>query len=171
MSAADAALPLIRADKAGRMFTVREYVPDDRPALERFYAAFEPKRGAQGLPPVGEFRIRRWLDSILAGGTHLIVEMGDGVMRGHAMLMPTPDPRVREYAIFLDEDVRGHGIGTEVNRVTAQVARAMEVDRLWLSVEPHNRPALRSYQKAGFRFRRESAFSPELEMELDLGGY
>jgi RimJ/RimL family protein N-acetyltransferase len=169
MSAAHAALPLTGIDKAGRIFTVREYAPADREALERFYTEFEPKRGAQGLPPEGEFRVRLWLDSILAGGTHLLVEM-DGATCGHAMLMPTGDPRVREYAIFLDRAVRGHGIGTEVNRVTAKVARTLDLDRLWLSVEPQNRAALRSYQKAGFRFRRETSYSPEIEMEMDLGG-
>jgi RimJ/RimL family protein N-acetyltransferase len=161
------ALPVTRADKAGRMFTVRDYTPEDRPGLERFYTDFRPKRGAQGLPPEGEARIRRWLDAILPAGTHLIVEM-EGRLAGHAMLMPTSQEGAREYAIFLDEGVRGNGVGTEVNRVTVELARALNLDRLWLSVEPHNRPALRSYQKAGFRFRRDSIFSSEIEMELDL---
>jgi diamine N-acetyltransferase len=164
-----AALPVHRADKVGRMFTVREYRPEDRPALDRFYADFQPKRGAQGLPPEGEARIARWLNAVLPTGLHLIVEM-EGRLAGHAMLMPTSDPRAREYAIFLDERVRGNGVGTEVNRVSAAVARTLHLDRLWLSVEPHNRPALRSYQKAGFRFRRDAIFSPEVEMELDLTG-
>jgi hypothetical protein len=35
-------------------------------------------------------------------------------------------------------------------------------------VEPRNRPAVRSYEKAGFRFRPETVFTPELEMELVL---
>lgn len=167
MCAASVPLPATLADKAGRVFTVRAYQTGDREALERFYADFEPKRGAQGLPPAGAFRVARWLDSILPGGTHMIVEM-DGRIAGHSMLMPTGKPRVCEYAIFLDEGVRGAGIGTAVNGVAAAVARGLGVERLWLSVEPHNRPALRSYQKAGFRFRREAAYSPELEMEMDL---
>ena len=75
---------------------------------------------------------------------------------------------MREYAIFLDESVRGRGMGTQVNRLSVEVARTMDIDRLWLSVEPHNRPAVRSYQKAGYRFRTATLFSPELEMELEL---
>lgn len=149
------------------MFTVRDFRPEDRALLDRFYDTFEPKRAAQGLPPEGTARIERWLDGVLAGGTHLIVEV-EGELAGHAMLMPTSQDGVREYAIFLDQRVRGRGMGTQVNRVSAEVARTLDVQRLWLSVEPHNRPAVRSYQKAGYRFRPATMYSPELEMELEL---
>lgn len=161
------ALPLTLRDREGRVFTVRALQPDDRPRLDAFYEAFEPKRAAQGLPPEGTARIGRWLDGVLSGGTHLVVEV-DGGLAGHAMLMPTGKEGVREYAIFLDQSVRGRGMGTQVNRVSAEVARALDLDRLWLSVEPHNRPAVRSYQKAGYRFRPATLYSPELEMELEL---
>lgn len=154
-------------DKEGRVFTVRPIGPDDRPRLEAFYAGFEPKRAAQGLPPEGAPRVARWLDTILPSGTHLGVEM-EGRLVGHAFLMPTEREGVSEYAIFLHQDVRGKGVGTEVNRRTAEVARTMAVDRLWLSVEPHNRPAVRSYEKAGFRFRPGTIYSAEMEMEMDL---
>jgi RimJ/RimL family protein N-acetyltransferase len=164
-----ALVPATLFDRQGRVFHVRAYTENDRPALARFYDEFEPKRAAQGLPPQGEARIARWLDGILRGGTHLIVEV-DGVLAGHAMLMPTDQPGVREYAIFLDHGVRGRGLGTQVNRLSADVARTLDLDRLWLSVEPHNRPALRSYQKAGFRYRGATLYSPEVEMELDLRG-
>jgi RimJ/RimL family protein N-acetyltransferase len=163
------ALPATLRDREGRVFTVRPYQPDDRQALDRFYEAFEPKRAAQGLPPEGTARIARWLDGVLAGGTHLIVEVA-GALAGHAMLMPTGKDGVREYAIFLDQSVRGRGVGTQVNVLSAEVARTLELDRLWLSVEPHNRPAVRSYQKAGYRFRPATMYTPELEMELDLKG-
>lgn len=161
------ALPLTLRDREGRVFTVRDFRPEDRPLLQGFYDAFEPKRAAQGLPPEGTARITRWLDGVLTGGTHLIVEV-EGRLAGHAMLMPTGKAGVREYAIFLDQSVRGRGMGTQVNRVSVEVARTLDVDRLWLSVEPHNRPAVRSYQKAGYRFRPATLYSPELEMELEL---
>ncbi len=161
------ALPVPLRDREGRVFTVRAYRPHDRPLLDAFYDAFEPKRAAQGLPPEGTARIARWLDGVLPTGTHLIVEV-EGRLAGHAMLMPTGKEGVREYAIFLDQSVRGRGMGTQVNRVSAEVARTLDISRLWLSVEPHNRPAVRSYQKAGYRFRAATLFSPELEMELEL---
>lgn len=163
----DTLLPATLADKEGRMFTVRALRPDDRAALEDFYDGFDPKRAAQGLPPEGRARISRWLNGILKSGTHMIVER-EGRLAGHAMLMPTDDPETAEYAIFLAREMRGQGVGTQVNRLSVEIARTLDLQRLWLSVEPHNRPALRSYEKAGFRFRPGTIYSPELEMELVL---
>jgi RimJ/RimL family protein N-acetyltransferase len=159
--------PATLRDREGRVFMVRKFRAEDRPLLDAFYDAFEPKRAAQGLPPEGPQRVARWLEGVLAGGDHLIVEV-DGRLVGHAMLMPTGKQGVREYAIFLDQSVRGRGMGTQVNRLSAELARTLELDRLWLSVEPHNRAAVRSYQKAGYRFRPATLYSPEFEMELEL---
>lgn len=161
------ALPATLRDREGRVFMVRPYRAEDRPLLDAFYDAFQPKRAAQGLPPEGPQRVARWLEGVLAGGDHLIVEV-EGRLVGHAMLMPTGKQGVREYAIFLDESVRGRGMGTQVNRLSAELARTLDLDRLWLSVEPHNRAAVRSYQKAGYRFRPATMYSPEFEMELEL---
>jgi hypothetical protein len=61
MDAPDITLPAALMDKEGRPFVVRRLRPhEDRAALEAMYIAFEPKRGAQGLPPV-EKGIARWL--------------------------------------------------------------------------------------------------------------
>ena len=160
-------LPTPLTDKEGRVYAVRTLRPEDRTALEEFYDGFVPKRAAQGLPPEGRPRIARWLDGILPAGEHLVVER-EGRLVGHAMLMPTQREGVKEYAIFLDREVRGQGLGTQVNQLSVELARTLRVDRLWLSVEPHNRPAVRSYEKAGFRFRPATIFSPELEMEMEL---
>jgi RimJ/RimL family protein N-acetyltransferase len=167
MDAPSSLLPATLHDKEGRVFQVRAYRAEDRRALEEFYDAFDPKRAAQGLPPAGAARVARWLDVILPTGTHLLVER-EGRLVGHAMLMPTERAEVSEYAIFLAREVRGQGVGTRVNRLSAELARTMNVTRLWLSVEPHNRAALRSYEKAGFRFRPATLYSPEMEMELEL---
>lgn len=168
MAAAVRALPpSTHLDKDGRVFTVRPLSGADRPVLEAFYDTFEPKRAAQGLPPEGAQRVAHWLDRILPSGVHLGVEL-EGRFVGHAFLMPTGREGVSEYAIFLHQEVRGKGMGTAVNLRTAQVARTLDMKRLWLSVEPQNRPAVRSYEKAGFQFRRETAFLPEMEMEMAL---
>ena len=160
-------LPAAFTDREGQVFSVRAYVPEDREGLDRFYDAFDPKRAAQGLPPEGRARIDRWLDRILADGSHLIVER-EGSLVGHAMLMPTQRAGVSEYAIFLAKEERGRGVGTEVNRLSAQVGRTLGLERLWLTVETHNRPAVRSYEKAGFRFRPGTLNLPEVEMEMEL---
>jgi RimJ/RimL family protein N-acetyltransferase len=161
------ALPATVMDKEERAFTVRSVGPGDRAAMEAFYDTFEPSRAAQGLPPQGAVRVARWLDRILPAGLHLAVER-DGVLVGHAMLIPTEDPRVREYAIFLHQEYRGQGLGTEINRLAVALGRTQGATRLWLSVEPDNRAAIRSYEKAGWRYVPATLYSPELEMELVL---
>lgn len=165
----DEILPVTLYDRQGRPFRVREMCSRaDREVVAGFYDAFEPKRAAQGLPPAGSYRISRWLDAILREGTHLLVEEEDGSVVGHAFLVPTDRPEVAEYAIFLDHGIRGRGVGTQVNRVAARVAHSLGLRRLWLSVEPHNRAAVRSYARAGFRFLPGSIYSAEAEMQLAL---
>jgi RimJ/RimL family protein N-acetyltransferase len=154
-------------DKDGIAFHVREYQPQDRPALERFYDAFVPKRAAQGLPPADPPRIRRWLDGVLVSGIHHLA-FRDGELIGHAFVLSTQRDGIGEYAVFLREDRRGRGLGTELNRTVVDAARNRGLDGLWLTVEPWNRAAIRSYEKVGFRFVPGTLFGTELEMELLL---
>ena len=154
-------------DARGERYLVRAYAPADRPALELFYRDFEPKRAAQGLPPKDAERIGRWLDSILVQGMHLLTFHGEELV-GHGLLVPTREPGISEYAIFLRSDHRGRGLGTALNRAAVEVAREVGLQGLWLSVEPHNRAALRSYEKAGFSLLPGTIFSSEAEMRISL---
>lgn len=164
MGASDAVLlPTRRVDEKGGSFVVREYHPGDRGALETMYLGFEPKRAAQGLPPDGPDRIRRWLDSVLDAGLHLVVEV-EGEVLGHAMLIPVDGDTV-ELANFLHQSIRNRGIGTALNSLSVALARRDGYRRVWLCVEPSNRAAIRSYEKAGFLMVPGTLFQPELEME------
>jgi diamine N-acetyltransferase len=157
----------LRQDKDGVPFRVRAIEGRDRAALEEFYDAFVPQRAAQGLPPTGLDRIRRWLDAILPQGFHLLAFRGEELI-GHAFVVPAGREGVGEYAIFLRADERGRGVGTDLNRLSIRLARQTGLRKIWLSVAPHNRAAIRSYEKAGFRFLPGTIYSPETEMELEL---
>jgi RimJ/RimL family protein N-acetyltransferase len=159
-------LPTVQLDDQGRPYLVRPYSRSDRLALEDMYRSFQPKRVAQGLPPHGLEGIRRWLDRVLATGVHIVVETGGRIM-GHVMLMPQEDNAV-ELANFLHQSVRGRGIGTRLNQMAVDLARDAGLERVWLSVEPANRAAIRSYEKAGFRQLPGSLWTPEIEMEVRL---
>jgi GNAT superfamily N-acetyltransferase len=156
-----------RYDKDHEPFIVREYEGQDFLRLQHFYESFEPKRSAQGLPPVEPDRIRSWLTLILSSGVHLLAFRG-GDLIGHGFVMPTERAGIGEYAVFLRGDMRGRGIGTQLNAAVIELARAGGLLGLWLTVEPANRAAIRSYEKVGFRFVPETMFSLEAEMELDL---
>ena len=162
-----AAQPRRSRDRGGDDYEVRPFESTDRPALQAFYTDFEPKRAAQGLPPKDPDRIGRWLDSVLPQGTHLLAFRGETLI-GHALLVPTREEGVSEYAVFLHHDYRGRGLGTELNRAAIEAARDSGLKGLWLSVEPHNRAALRSYEKAGFTLIPGTLFSLEAEMRLTL---
>ena len=153
-------------DQDGATNTVRDYMAGDRHALAAMYDDFEPKRVAQGLPPNGAPRIKHWLDRVLRSGRHLVIEI-DGRVRGHIMLMPH-EPGTAELANFLHQSIRSRGIGTAVNQVALRLAKEEGYTRAWLSVEPGNKPAMRSYEKVGFRTRPGSFWSPEIEMTVEL---
>jgi GNAT superfamily N-acetyltransferase len=157
---------LLIQDKQARTFRVRTLASTDRRALEAMYADFDPKRGAQGLPPDGPVATRTWLDRVLARGKHLVAEM-DGRLVAHVMLVPMEDGVV-ELANFVHQSARNRGIGTALNRIALDVAREEGCRRVWLSVEPSNRAAMRSYQNAGFKRLPGSLWAPELEMAIDL---
>ena len=167
MSAAPDTDSMQLVDKRGGPFVVRPYRRPDRPALEAMYVDFRPKRLAQGLPPDSELALRRWLDTVLASGDHLLVEVAGEVM-GHGMLIPMEDGGA-ELANFLHQAVRDRGIGTALNRVLLERAAERTYSRVWLCVEPWNRPAIRSYEKAGFRQLPGSLWAPEIEMEARIG--
>jgi GNAT superfamily N-acetyltransferase len=159
-------LPAALLDRTGKPFVVRRFSPQDRAALEAMYRAFEPKRGAQGLPPA-ESGITRWLDGVLADGDHLVVEV-DGELLGHLMILPMGGGRV-ELANFLHQSIRSRGIGTALGTIALQLAREAGHRKVWLCVEPTNLGAVRSYEKSGFHRLPGTLWSPEIEMEVDLG--
>ena len=160
-------LPLELADNLGQSFRVREFAATDRAALTRMYHGFEPKRVAQGLPPATDHAIDRWLDHALKGGIHLLVEI-DGRIAGHVMLIPRDDPKSVELANFLHQSVRGRGVGTAMNRLAIAMAQLHGYERVWLSVEPSNTAAIRSYQRAGLEIVKRTMFAHEIEMEIRI---
>src|SRR5690606_28199983 len=119
-------------------FTIRPYLPSDRPALAAMYADFEPKRAAQGLPPESPDAQRRWLDRTLARGIHQVAEH-DGRIVGHVMLIPMDAerdgrPDSAELANFVHQSFRNRGLGTALNRAAVKAAADAGYRRVWLSV-------------------------------------
>lgn len=160
-------LPLQLTDKLDESFTVRELQPHDRQVLHGMYLDFLPKRAAQGLPPEHEYAQKRWLDHVLKGGIHLLLEI-DRTVRGHLMLIPLEDQAAIELAIYLHQSARGRGIGTAMNRLAVDLARAAGYRRVWLSVEVTNVAAIKAYQKAGFKRTPGTLWAHEIEMEIPL---
>ena len=150
--------------RAGLKIEVVEFTENRLDELVEMYDEFEPKRAAQGLPPVGRERIVGWLRHLQKSAYNLLALWDDRVI-GHAMLCPMERQRA-EFAIFLHQDFRNQGIGTRLTEVTLEYARLKGLRNVWLSVEVNNRCAIRVYRKHGFQV--SGMFGPEQEMSLNL---
>jgi GNAT superfamily N-acetyltransferase len=158
--------PTTVEDREGRSITVRRYdEAADREALEAMYAAFDPADRAQGIPPTGEKRIADWLDAITGPETvNVVASHGDDVV-GHATLVPD-EGETAELAIFVLQAYQGAGIGTHLLRRLLGAGQAAGVERVWLSVERWNDPAIALYEKVGFEPSDTESFEHEMTIRL-----
>jgi RimJ/RimL family protein N-acetyltransferase len=148
--------------RVGLVIEIVEFCDNRFDELVEMYNNFEPKRAAQGLPPVGRERIVAWLRHLQKSG-HNLVALWNGNVIGHSMLCPMERQRA-EFAIFLHQDFRNQGIGTGLTQVTLNYARLKGLRNVWLSVEVNNHCAIRVYKKKGFQI--SEIFGPEQEMAL-----
>jgi GNAT superfamily N-acetyltransferase len=154
-------------DRDGRSIALRRYDgASDREALEIMYDAFDPADRAQGIPPTGEKRIADWLDAITGPGTvNVVAKHGDAVV-GHATLVPDEPEATAELAIFVLQEYQGAGIGTRLIETLLGAGRAAGIERVWLSVERWNEPAISLYETVGFVPVDTESFEHEMAIRL-----
>jgi RimJ/RimL family protein N-acetyltransferase len=158
--------PATVTDRDGREIPIRAADPEtDLNSLVEMYLAFDPEDRAQGIPPVREPQIRRWLDTLLAEDCLNLVTRHDGDVVGHATLVPDPDDSY-ELAIFVLGAYQGAGIGTHLLKHLLGYAQSEGVEKVWLTVERWNDPAIALYRKVGFEMCSTESF--ELEMSIRL---
>jgi ribosomal protein S18 acetylase RimI-like enzyme len=159
--------PTTIEDREGRAITVRRYDEAvDREALEAMYRAFDPADRAQGIPPTGEKRIAEWLDTITGPETvNVVANHGDAVV-GHATLVPDGEGTA-ELAIFVLQEYQGAGIGTTLIESLLGAGQAAGLERVWLTVERWNEPAISLYEKVGFVSSDTESFEHEMTIRLD----
>jgi RimJ/RimL family protein N-acetyltransferase len=151
-------------DRDGRPVTIRA-AEDDYEALVSMYLAFDPEDRAQGIPPGREPAIRDWLDNVAGPDCPTVLAVVDGDVVGHAMLVPDGDGAY-ELAIFVLQAYQSAGIGTELLETLLGLAEQEGIERVWLTVERWNEPAVRLYRSVGFEEVGDSGL--ELEMSRRL---
>ncbi|QDX40063.1 GNAT family N-acetyltransferase [Salarchaeum sp. JOR-1] len=149
------------ADGEDRDIELRAF-DEDTDALVEMYVDFSQEDRAQGVPPVGEERVRDWLDTLTGDGYNVVAWHGDRVV-GHATLVPDGTGGY-ELAIFVHQAYQGAGIGTRLLRNLLGHGAAQGVERVWLTVERWNRAAVALYEKVGFETVDAESF--ELEMAI-----
>ncbi|ESP87519.1 GNAT family N-acetyltransferase [Candidatus Halobonum tyrrellensis] len=158
--------PVRFEDAEGRDIEVRAYTGDEAEfeALVAMYEAFDPTDRAQGIPPNGESAVRSWLETILGGDCRNVVAWDGDDAAGHATLVR--DDGSFELAIFVLQAYQGAGIGTRLIEALLAHGAATGVEKVWLTVERWNRPAVALYKNVGFETSDAESF--ELEMTARL---
>jgi len=157
--------PLSFTDGDGREITVETTDRDIFESLVEMYVAFDPADRAQGIPPVKEEAIREWLDTLLTEGSLNVVARHDDGPVGHAILVPDRGDAY-ELAVFVLGAYQSAGIGTQLLQALLGYGQREGVDRVWLTVERWNEPAIALYEKLGFVTSDTESF--ELEMAIRL---
>jgi len=152
-------------DDEGREIEIQKVEDGDIEPLVGMYLEFNPEDRAQGIPPVKEDDVREWLDAVCAEGCYNVVAWYDSTVVGHATLVGDGAGGY-ELAIFVLQVYQGARIGTELVRTVLGLAQADGVERVWLTVERWNDPAINLYETIGFERVGNGGF--ELEMALRL---
>ncbi|ELZ03895.1 GNAT family N-acetyltransferase [Natrialba asiatica] len=164
-------------DREGRTIEVR--AADDLTAeLEDvvvMYDEFDPSDRAQGIPPTGEKRIRDWLETIAEESVNVIARH-DGTVIAHATLVPDVDEPAAieerneiewELAIFVLQAYQRAGIGTQLLEHLLGHASDVGIERVWLTVERWNNPAIALYERVGFEATGSESFEQEMAIVLE----
>jgi ribosomal protein S18 acetylase RimI-like enzyme len=152
--------PRTFTDGEGREIDVRRFDGDMEPLVE-MYRSFHPQDRAQGIPPTDDSAIREWLGSLSGADCLDVVAVHADAVVGHAMLVPDRNG-ASELAIFVFRAYQQAGIGTVLTEALLGTGRREGVDRIWLTVERWNAPAIALYRKIGFEAIDPDGF--ELEM-------
>ena len=157
--------PRTVTDRDGREVRLDPADESDRADVLEMYLSFDPADRAQGIPPANESAIETWLDTILGEESFNVVARHDGSVAGHATLVPDREGE-HELAIFVLQSFQGAGIGTELVETLLGLGQERGLERVWLTVERWNDPAIALYRKVGFETSNAESF--EIEMAIQL---
>jgi RimJ/RimL family protein N-acetyltransferase len=142
---------ITRADKTGKSFELGVGCAEDFPSLLEMYRVFSPKAASQGLPPEDPETSHDWLKNLFKIGENFLA-WREATVIGHAVLIPDPNGKSSEFVIFVDQDNRNIGIGTELTRFALEKSGALGLDSVWLTVNVTNYAAIKLYKKLGFEY-------------------
>ena len=142
---------ITKTDKSGKPFEMGFSCAEDFSSLCEMYRTFHPRPAAQGLPPEDPEICQNWIKQLFEIGENLLALRGDTVV-GHAALIPDIKGKSGEFVIFVDQDHRNLGIGTELTQFTLEKCKQLGFDSVWLTVNVSNFFAIKLYKKFGFEY-------------------
>ena len=138
-------------DKSSRSYSIGNGNACDSSCIMDMYRIFLPKPASQGLPPEDPETCEKWVKDILEIGINILAWRGETII-GHAALIPDGKGKTGEFIIFVHQDCRNLGVGTELTRWTFERARGLGLESIWLTVAMNNFIAIRLYRKLGFEY-------------------
>jgi len=138
-------------DKSGEPYSIEGGHAEHCSMVMDMYHGFSPRPASQGLPPGDSETCEKWVKDILDMGINILALKGEEVI-GHAALIPDGKGKTGEFIIFVHQDSRNMGVGTELTRWTFDRARALGFQSIWLTVAVTNFIAIKLYKKLGFEY-------------------
>ncbi len=151
-------------DKSGTPLLVRPYHASDFESLVTMYDDLDSFSRTMGLPPATKPQIRNWLTRLVERGWNLVA-LDDKRVIGHVVATPSSSP-TPEILIFVHQDFRNCGVGTELMQQLIAYAGDKNHDGLSLEVTTGNDRAISVYENIGFEVIERSL--RELHMEHPL---
>jgi RimJ/RimL family protein N-acetyltransferase len=143
---------IIKTDKFGEPFEIGRCEADDLSLLLEMYFNFSPKPASQGLPPPDTEVCHSWVKRLFEIGMNFLA-WKNGRVIAHTALIPDPNGKSVEFIVFVDQNYRNIGIGTELTLTTLEEAKGLGFRSAWLVVETSNFIAIKLYLNFGFQFR------------------
>jgi len=156
---------IIKTDKSGKLFQLGIHDAEDFPSLLEMYRTFYPKTASQGLPPEDPETCENWLKTLVGIGLNALAWRGDSVI-GHAAMIPDLKVKSGELVVFVDQNHRNLGIGTELARFILEKFADLHFESAWLTVRVSNFIAIKLYKKVGFEFCDMDSYERVMAIKL-----
>ena len=156
---------IARTDKSGNSFQLGIYGGEDFSPLREMYHTFSPKPASQGLPPEDPETCQNWLKMLVRIGLNALAWRSNRVI-GHAALIPDVRVKSGELVVFVVQNHRNLGIGTELARFILEEFRALDFESVWLTVRVSNFIAIKLYRRVGFEFCDTDSYERVMAIKL-----
>ena len=158
---------ITKTDKSGKPFEIGICCAKDFAPLLGMYRTFSPKPASQGLLPEDPETCQKWLRMLFRIGLNALAWRGDSVI-GHVVLIPDGKIKSGEIVIFVDQNHRNLGIGTELPRLVLERSGRCGFELIWLTVRGLNFIAIKLYRKVGFEFCDTDSYERLMAIKLTL---
>jgi RimJ/RimL family protein N-acetyltransferase len=146
-------------------FQIQKLTRVHREALLGMYRGFKPLGLALGLPPRTEESRVDWIDRTLEQHINLGTFASAGELVGHCFLALS-SIREAELTLFVRQEFRRQGVGTELIRRALECAARKNLHRIWALNAAENLAVQGLLERSGFRISQYVL--PAIEFDITL---